>query len=163
MSSNRSKSSIFIKNTDDVIKKLTPSIKDDIQGAQVTIYNTTESIKNKKKIYGVHPYTIFIWVYDDDDFPKKLTYAFYVCPGVYENIENARRHIDPSFYAFITVDGALEPDQIGDLIIAFGGKRVKTLEELNQIKSQYNDGDSVPIEIIRDGKKVNLNLTLVAN
>ena len=53
--------------------------------------------------------------------------------------------------------------KIGDLIIAFGGKRVKTLEELNQIKSQYNDGDSVPIEIIRDGKKVNLNLTLVAN
>ena len=40
---------------------------------------------------------------------------------------------------------------------------VKTLEELNQVKSQYNDGDSVPVEIIRDGKKVNLNLTLVAN
>ena len=53
--------------------------------------------------------------------------------------------------------------KIGDLIIEFGGKRVKTLEELNQAKSQYNDGDSVPVEIIRDGKKVNLNLILVAN
>lgn len=53
--------------------------------------------------------------------------------------------------------------KIGDLIIEFGGKRVKTLEELNQAKSKYNDGDSVPVEIIRDGKKVNLNLTLVAN
>ena len=53
--------------------------------------------------------------------------------------------------------------KIGDLIIEFGGKRVKTLEELNQAKSQYNDGDSVPVEIIRDGKKVNLNLTSVAN
>ncbi|MBI5991184.1 S1C family serine protease [Clostridium perfringens] len=53
--------------------------------------------------------------------------------------------------------------KIGDLIVEFGGKRVKTLEELNQVKSQYNDGDSVPVEIIRDGKKVNLNLTLVAN
>lgn len=53
--------------------------------------------------------------------------------------------------------------KIGDLIIEFGGKRVKTLEELNQAKSQYNDGDSVPVEIIRDGKKVDLNLTLVAN
>ncbi|WP_415348293.1 S1C family serine protease, partial [Clostridium perfringens] len=52
--------------------------------------------------------------------------------------------------------------KIGDLIVEFGGKRVKTLEELNQVKSQYNDGDSVPVEIIRDGKKVNLNLTLVA-
>ncbi|MDV5106860.1 PDZ domain-containing protein [Clostridium perfringens] len=52
---------------------------------------------------------------------------------------------------------------MGDLIVEFGGKRVKTLEELNQVKSQYNDGDSVPVEIIRDGKKVNLNLTLVAN
>ena len=48
--------------------------------------------------------------------------------------------------------------KIGDLIVEFGGKRVKTLEELNQVKSQYNDGDSVPVEIIRDGKKVNLNL-----
>ena len=53
--------------------------------------------------------------------------------------------------------------KIGDLIVEFGGKRVKTLEELNQVKSQYNYGDSVPVEIIRDGKKVNLNLTLVAN
>ena len=53
--------------------------------------------------------------------------------------------------------------KIGALIVEFGGKRVKTLEELNQVKSQYNDGDSVPVEIIRDGKKVNLNLTLVAN
>lgn len=53
--------------------------------------------------------------------------------------------------------------KIGDLIVEFGGKRVKTLEELNQVKSQYNDGDSVPVEIIRDGKKVNLNLTLFAN
>lgn len=53
--------------------------------------------------------------------------------------------------------------KIGDLIVEFGGIRVKTLEELNQVKSQYNDGDSVPVEIIRDGKKVNLNLTLVAN
>ncbi|EIF6152428.1 trypsin-like peptidase domain-containing protein [Clostridium perfringens] len=53
--------------------------------------------------------------------------------------------------------------KIGDLIVEFGGKRVKTLEELNQVKSQYNDGDSVPVEIIRDSKKVNLNLTLVAN
>ena len=53
--------------------------------------------------------------------------------------------------------------KIGDLIVEFGGKRVKPLEELNQVKSQYNDGDSVPVEIIRDGKKVNLNLTLVAN
>ena len=41
--------------------------------------------------------------------------------------------------------------KIGDLIVEFGGKRVKTLEELNQVKSQYNDGDSVPVEIIRDG------------
>ena len=53
--------------------------------------------------------------------------------------------------------------KIGDLIVEFGGKRVKTLEELNQVKSQYNDGESVPVEIIRNGKKVNLNLTLVAN
>lgn len=53
--------------------------------------------------------------------------------------------------------------KIGDLITEFGKKRVKTLEELNKVKGDYNNGDSVPIQVIRDGKKVSLNLTLVAN
>ncbi|EGT3615218.1 trypsin-like serine protease [Clostridium perfringens] len=53
--------------------------------------------------------------------------------------------------------------KIGDLIVQFGGKRVKTVEELNQIKGQYNDGDTVPVQIIRDGKKMDLQIKLVAS
>ncbi|MGG5462878.1 S1C family serine protease [Clostridium sp. B9] len=51
----------------------------------------------------------------------------------------------------------------GDLIVEFGGEKIKTLEELNEAKEKYNDGDSVPLEVIRDGKKIKLNITLVAN
>ena len=52
--------------------------------------------------------------------------------------------------------------KIGDLIVQFGGKRVKTVEELNEIKGQYNEGDTVPVQIIRDGKKMNLEIKLVS-
>lgn len=51
----------------------------------------------------------------------------------------------------------------GDLIVEFGGKKIKSVEELNESKSKYNDGDSVPLEVVRDGKKIKLNITLVAN
>lgn len=51
----------------------------------------------------------------------------------------------------------------GDLIVEFGGKNIKTVEELNETKAKYNDGDSVPLEVIRDGKKIKLNITLVAS
>lgn len=52
--------------------------------------------------------------------------------------------------------------KIGDLIVEFGGKRVKTVEELNEIKGQYNEGDTVPVQIIRDGKKMNVQIKLVS-
>lgn len=52
--------------------------------------------------------------------------------------------------------------KFGDLIVQFGGKRVKTVEELNEIKGQYNEGDTVPVQIIRDGKKMNLEIKLVS-
>lgn len=52
--------------------------------------------------------------------------------------------------------------KIGDLIVQFGGKRVKTVEELNEIKGQYNEGDTVPVQIIRDGKKMDVQIKLVS-
>lgn len=50
----------------------------------------------------------------------------------------------------------------GDTITEFGGKRVKTLQELNEIKSKKNAGDTVKVKVERDGKNETLNLTLEA-
>ena len=53
--------------------------------------------------------------------------------------------------------------KIGDLITNFGGQRVKTTDELNTIKQQYNEGDVVKMTILRDGKQVSLDVKLKAS
>lgn len=50
----------------------------------------------------------------------------------------------------------------GDVITEFGGKKVKTLEELNEIKSTKNAGDKVSAKVIRDGKTKTVEITLEA-
>lgn len=50
-----------------------------------------------------------------------------------------------------------------DLITNFDGKRVKTLDELKKIKDSKNEGDVVKVDVIRDSKKVSLDLTMSAN
>lgn len=50
--------------------------------------------------------------------------------------------------------------RIGDLITHFGGQRVKTTEELNTIKQQYNEGDVVKVTILRDGKQASVDVKL---
>lgn len=52
--------------------------------------------------------------------------------------------------------------RIGDIIIKFGGERVKTIEELNTLKEKYSDGDVVKITCLRDGKEITLDLKLIA-
>lgn len=42
--------------------------------------------------------------------------------------------------------------QVGDIITKFDGKRVRTLEELNELKNKHKPGDIVSIEIYRDGE-----------
>lgn len=51
--------------------------------------------------------------------------------------------------------------QVGDVIVEFAGKSVKTIVELNEIKKSYKAGDTVKVVIIRDGvrKVINLKLT----
>lgn len=39
----------------------------------------------------------------------------------------------------------------GDVIVEFGGKPVKTIEEINEIKKSYKVGDTVKVVVIRDG------------
>lgn len=48
----------------------------------------------------------------------------------------------------------------GDLIVKADGTRIKTFEELQEIKNSKEDGDSINIEFIRDGKTKNATITL---
>ncbi|MEN8078871.1 trypsin-like peptidase domain-containing protein [Clostridioides difficile] len=51
----------------------------------------------------------------------------------------------------------------GDLIVKADGKRIKTFDELQEVKNSKEEGDSINIEFIRDGKTQNATLTLTTN
>ncbi|WP_055665592.1 S1C family serine protease [Desnuesiella massiliensis] len=48
----------------------------------------------------------------------------------------------------------------GDIVTKFDGEKVKTVGEINQIKGKHKSGDTVKVEIVRDGKTKVLDLTL---
>ena len=48
----------------------------------------------------------------------------------------------------------------GDIIVQFGGQKVKTVEELNKLKATYKASDVVKVELVRNGKTLKLDLTL---
>lgn len=50
--------------------------------------------------------------------------------------------------------------QVGDVITEFAGKKVKTIEEINEIKKKYKVGDIVKVVINRDGEEKTLSLKL---
>ncbi|MBC5625686.1 trypsin-like peptidase domain-containing protein [Clostridium sp. NSJ-49] len=50
----------------------------------------------------------------------------------------------------------------GDLIVKVDGQGVKTFDELKEIKNSKNDGDTITLEVIRDGKTKTLNVTLTS-
>jgi len=50
--------------------------------------------------------------------------------------------------------------QRGDIITKFDGKAVKTVAELNELKNKFKPGDTVKVEIYRDGETITLNVTL---
>lgn len=50
----------------------------------------------------------------------------------------------------------------GDLIVKVDGQRVKTFDELKEIKNSKNDGDTITLEVIRDGKTKTLDVTLTS-
>ena len=49
-----------------------------------------------------------------------------------------------------------------DIIIEFDGSRVKTYNDLTQLKAKKEDGDTVNITVQRNNQKVDLKLTLQA-
>ncbi|HHV98095.1 MAG TPA: PDZ domain-containing protein [Clostridiaceae bacterium] len=50
--------------------------------------------------------------------------------------------------------------QRGDIITKFDGKAVKTVAELNELKNKHKPGDTVKVEIYRDGETLTLDVTL---
>lgn len=50
--------------------------------------------------------------------------------------------------------------KIGDVIIEADGKKVKTMDELNEIKNSHKIGDEMKLKISRDGNEKDLTLTL---
>lgn len=48
----------------------------------------------------------------------------------------------------------------GDVIVKFDGKAVKTIDELNGLKTKHKSGDTVAVQIYRDGKYKDLQLKL---
>ena len=51
--------------------------------------------------------------------------------------------------------------KIGDVIIAADGKQVKTMDELNSIKNSHNIGDQMTLKVNREGKEIDITLTLM--
>jgi serine protease Do len=47
-----------------------------------------------------------------------------------------------------------------DVITGFDGKKVKTVDELNALKNTHNAGDIVKVELVRNGKTIEIDLTL---
>ena len=50
--------------------------------------------------------------------------------------------------------------KIGDVIIKADGKDAKTMDELNEIKNSHSIGDEMTITVNRDGKEIDLKITL---
>lgn len=50
----------------------------------------------------------------------------------------------------------------GDIIVKFDGKRIKTFDELKEIRDTKNEGDIVSVEVIRDGESKTFDVQLEA-
>lgn len=49
----------------------------------------------------------------------------------------------------------------GDLIIAVGGERVQSSEDIAAIVEQFSVGDQVPVTLLRGRQEVSVNVPLV--
>ena len=59
--------------------------------------------------------------------------------------------------AEITPDGRLDP---GDVIVGLGGDEVTSVEDLRALLDLHRAGDRVPLTVLRDGERVELEVTL---
>ena len=66
------------------------------------------------------------------------------------------------YVADVSKDGAAEKAGIrkGDIIVAVQDKIVESAKEVNEIRDKYAAGDTIKIEISRDGQKMQFNVVL---
>lgn len=57
-------------------------------------------------------------------------------------------------------EAGIEP---GDIIVAFDGKNISTMDELNEIKNTKNIGDKIEIRFYRKNKEKTVTITLGEN
>lgn len=50
--------------------------------------------------------------------------------------------------------------KIGDIIVACDGKKIETVEDINEIKNKKQPGDKMTVTVYRQGKKLNIDLVL---
>ncbi len=70
---------------------------------------------------------------------------------------------DAGAYVQSLVDGGAAQDggiQVGDLIVAVDGSDVRSFEQLRGVISAYSPGDTVTVEVVRDGQRQSLEVTL---
>lgn len=62
----------------------------------------------------------------------------------------------------VTPNGAadLAGIQEGDIIIGADGQAISSTEELNDIKNNFNAGDTLKLTISRNGEDIDVNITL---
>ncbi|MGL4656187.1 MAG: S1C family serine protease [Sarcina sp.] len=53
--------------------------------------------------------------------------------------------------------------RVGDVIVAYNGKPVKTVAQLNEYKNESKAGDVVKLTVFRDGKNIDVDLKLEAS
>ena len=70
---------------------------------------------------------------------------------------------DAGAYVQSLVDGGAAEDggiQVGDLIVAVDGSDVRSFEQLRGVISSYSPGDTVTVEVVRDGQRQSVEVTL---
>lgn len=67
--------------------------------------------------------------------------------------------LDAGFQTVETRFGSVEKD--GDVILSIGGQPVSTQDDLNRQIAQYEIGDEVEMEVLQDGQRMSLDITLI--
>ncbi len=84
------------------------------------------------------------------------------CQDVSEYVSQAYQIPVGAYIISVTEGGAA--DQAGlqpaDVITAIQGEEITTTDELNEIKNEYNAGDTVTLTIVRNGQEMSVDVTL---
>ncbi len=66
------------------------------------------------------------------------------------------------YVRFITSGSSAEAAgvKVGDIIVGINGTTIKTMSELNEIKDKFKPGDKITLTVYRNGKNLDISLTL---